>query len=245
MQFKAIVLSTVLGLVAAQSSDVASLVAELPSCSLTCLLAGASAADCESMDYSCQCGKQDVIVANATSCLTSSCNTNDIASMFYSQQSVDRHTATNNTRRDPNCLSADLRRRHWWQQQLFRLSHWQQRLSHWLQRLLVCLCFFYRRRWLQCRLSSRALRPRHGCYCRHCWSHGYVNKSLKLSGDVSDRLERSHSIQNFKRPPVVLEAGIPFGKSGLMTTGGTGFRNSQGQYTKEVRPYRTGLWNKE
>lgn len=84
MQFKAIVLSTVLGLVAAQSSDVASLVTELPSCSLTCLLAGASAADCESMDYACQCGKQDVIVANATSCLTSSCNTNDIASMFYS-----------------------------------------------------------------------------------------------------------------------------------------------------------------
>lgn len=86
MQFKAIVLSTVLGLVAAQSSDVASLVAELPSCSLTCLLAGASAADCESMDYACQCGKQDVIVANATSCLTSSCNTNDIASTFYSIQ---------------------------------------------------------------------------------------------------------------------------------------------------------------
>lgn len=84
MQFKAIVLSTVLGLVAAQSSDVASLVTELPSCSLTCLLAGASAADCESMDYSCQCNKQDVIVANATSCLTSACNTQDIASTSYS-----------------------------------------------------------------------------------------------------------------------------------------------------------------
>jgi hypothetical protein len=86
MQFKAIVLSTVIGLVAAQSSDVASLVAELPSCSLTCLLAGASAADCESVDYSCQCGKQDVIVANATSCLTSSCNPNDIASTFHPSQ---------------------------------------------------------------------------------------------------------------------------------------------------------------
>ncbi|POS78689.1 hypothetical protein DHEL01_v202932 [Diaporthe helianthi] len=79
MQFKVIVLSAVLGLVAAQSSDVASIIAELPSCSLTCLLAGASAADCESTDYSCQCGKQDIIVTNATSCLTSSCNTNDIA----------------------------------------------------------------------------------------------------------------------------------------------------------------------
>lgn len=86
MQFKAIVLSTVLGLVAAQSSDVASLVAELPSCSLTCLLAGASAADCESVDYACQCGKQDVIVANATTCLTSSCNTNDIDSTSFATQ---------------------------------------------------------------------------------------------------------------------------------------------------------------
>ena len=112
MQFKAIVLSAVVGLVAAQSSDVASLVAELPSCSLTCLLAGASAADCESMDYSCQCGKQDVIVANATSCLTTSCNTNDIASEFCSSPSVIMQIATNTPRRDPNRLFADLRGRH-------------------------------------------------------------------------------------------------------------------------------------
>ncbi|KAG6359204.1 hypothetical protein INS49_012724 [Diaporthe citri] len=98
MQFKAIVLSTVLGLVAAQSSDVASLVTELPSCSLTCLLAGASAADCESMDYACQCGKQDVIVANATSCLTSSCNTNDIAkTQTVSQQICDAVTGGNSS----------------------------------------------------------------------------------------------------------------------------------------------------
>ncbi|KAK2615349.1 hypothetical protein N8I77_002112 [Diaporthe amygdali] len=98
MQFKAIVLSGVLGLVAAQSSDVASLVAELPSCSLTCLLAGASAADCESMDYSCQCNKQDVIVANATSCLTSSCNTNDIATtQTVSQQICEAVTGGNST----------------------------------------------------------------------------------------------------------------------------------------------------
>ncbi|KAI7786782.1 hypothetical protein LA080_002252 [Diaporthe eres] len=98
MQFKAIVLSTVLGLVAAQSSDVASLVTELPSCSLTCLLAGASAADCESMDYACQCGKQDVIVANATSCLTTSCNTNDIAkTQTVSQQICEAVTGGNSS----------------------------------------------------------------------------------------------------------------------------------------------------
>lgn len=125
MQFKAVVLSTVLGLVAAQSSDVASLVTELPSCSLTCLLAGASAADCESMDYACQCGKQDVIVANATSCLTTSCNTNDIASMFLPIRSVISHIATNIPFRNPNRLSADLRgcdgRQ---QQQHFRLGLW-------------------------------------------------------------------------------------------------------------------------
>lgn len=118
MQFKAIALSTVLGLVAAQSSfDVASLVAELPSCSLTCLLAGASAADCDSMDYACQCGKQDVIVANATSCLTTSCNTNDIASTVYPSQICGLHTETNTAHRNPNCLSADLRGRYRRQQQ--------------------------------------------------------------------------------------------------------------------------------
>ncbi|KAG8169108.1 hypothetical protein KVR01_001857 [Diaporthe batatas] len=98
MQFKAIVLSTVFGLVAAQSSDVASLVTELPSCSLTCLLAGASAADCESTDYACQCGNQDIIVTNATACLTSSCNTNDIAkTQTVSQQICDAVTGGNSS----------------------------------------------------------------------------------------------------------------------------------------------------
>ncbi|KAL1859543.1 hypothetical protein Daus18300_009544 [Diaporthe australafricana] len=97
MQFKAIVLSAVVGLVAAQSSDVTSLVAQLPSCSLTCLLAGASAADCESMDYSCQCNKQDVIVANATSCLTSSCNTNDIATTQTVSQQICEAVTGNST----------------------------------------------------------------------------------------------------------------------------------------------------
>ncbi|KAI3397911.1 hypothetical protein diail_10080 [Diaporthe ilicicola] len=97
MQFKAIVLSAIVGLVAAQSSDVTSLVAELPPCSLTCLLAGASAADCESMDYTCQCNKQDVIVANATSCLTAACNTQDIAKTQTVSQQICEAVTGNST----------------------------------------------------------------------------------------------------------------------------------------------------
>lgn len=83
MQIKTVVLSGFLGLAAAASSDLASLVAELPSCSLPCLEQGASAADCGTSDYSCQCSSQDTITANATSCLTTSCSITNITSKSF------------------------------------------------------------------------------------------------------------------------------------------------------------------
>lgn len=83
MQFKTIVLSSFLGLVAAASSDVTSLASQLPSCSQTCLDEGASAANCDSTDYSCQCENQDTITTNSSTCISSSCSITDISSKCF------------------------------------------------------------------------------------------------------------------------------------------------------------------
>lgn len=80
MQSKNIVLASFLGLAAAASSDVMSLVAKLPSCSTPCLVAGAASAGCGITDYSCQCQNEKAISLNATSCLTTSCSIADITS---------------------------------------------------------------------------------------------------------------------------------------------------------------------
>ncbi|KAJ4396622.1 hypothetical protein N0V93_000843 [Gnomoniopsis smithogilvyi] len=79
MQFKTIVLSSFLGLVAAASSDVTSLTSQLPSCSKTCLAEGASAANCDSTDYTCQCENQDTVTANSSACVSTSCSVSDIS----------------------------------------------------------------------------------------------------------------------------------------------------------------------
>lgn len=80
MQFTTLVLSGFLSLAVAQSSDVSSLISELPSCGQTCLVNGAAAANCEATDYSCQCDNQDAIIANSTSCILSACSVSDISS---------------------------------------------------------------------------------------------------------------------------------------------------------------------
>lgn len=82
MQFVIIALSGLASLAAAASSDanVTSLVAQLPSCSVSCLEAAATSAGCGASDYSCQCSHTDAVEANATSCLTSSCSISNITS---------------------------------------------------------------------------------------------------------------------------------------------------------------------
>lgn len=82
MQFNTIVLSGFLGLAAAASSDVTSLVSQLPSCSTACLADGASSAGCSSTDYSCQCENQDAITTNSSSCISTSCSVSDISSKY-------------------------------------------------------------------------------------------------------------------------------------------------------------------
>lgn len=85
MQFKTIVLAGFLGLATAasseSSSDVSSLAAELPSCSVSCITESAAAQGCGSTDYSCQCENEAAISANASSCLTSSCSIQNISGM--------------------------------------------------------------------------------------------------------------------------------------------------------------------
>ncbi|ROV89639.1 hypothetical protein VSDG_08066 [Cytospora chrysosperma] len=79
MQFKTIAISTFIGLAAAASStDVSALTNELPSCSLLCLMSGASTAGCEATDYACQCENQAAITTASTSCLKSACSAADI-----------------------------------------------------------------------------------------------------------------------------------------------------------------------
>jgi hypothetical protein len=81
MQFKTIAISTFIGLAAATSStDVSALTNELPSCSLLCLVSGASTAGCEATDYACQCENQAAITTASTSCLKSACSASEIGS---------------------------------------------------------------------------------------------------------------------------------------------------------------------
>lgn len=94
MQFQTIVLAGFLGLAAAassdSSSDLSSLVAQIPSCSTSCITKSAAAQGCGSSDYSCQCENQEVIATNAASCLTSSCSIQNITGMSSPQ--IPRHT---------------------------------------------------------------------------------------------------------------------------------------------------------
>lgn len=79
MQFKTIAISTFLGLAAA-TIDVSSLVNELPSCSLLCLISGASTTGCSATDYACQCENEAAVTGNATTCLKSACSASEIGS---------------------------------------------------------------------------------------------------------------------------------------------------------------------
>ncbi|PSR79085.1 hypothetical protein BD289DRAFT_455985 [Coniella lustricola] len=83
MQFTALLLAGTFGLATAASSSSSSnttaLVAELPSCSTSCLTDGAADAGCSTTDYSCMCSNMDAVTANVSTCLASSCSVTDIS----------------------------------------------------------------------------------------------------------------------------------------------------------------------
>ncbi|EKD15315.1 hypothetical protein MBM_06531 [Drepanopeziza brunnea f. sp. 'multigermtubi' MB_m1] len=72
----AIVFAIVASLVSSQS--VSSLVAQLPSCAISCLATASSSVGCGISDYTCQCGlNKDAVTSAATFCVVSSCSSTD------------------------------------------------------------------------------------------------------------------------------------------------------------------------
>ncbi|CZS88276.1 uncharacterized protein RCO7_01231 [Rhynchosporium graminicola] len=83
MQFSlALAFAILAALVASQSAS--SLVAQLPSCALTCLASASTSNACGVSDYACQCGaKRADITKSATPCVLSSCSTDDALKTNY------------------------------------------------------------------------------------------------------------------------------------------------------------------
>lgn len=92
MQFTTLIISGFLGLAAA--ADVSSLASQIPSCGQTCLVDGAASANCGTDDYSCQCDNQATIIANSSSCITSSCSVSDISSKLLLHPDIDVEVVT-------------------------------------------------------------------------------------------------------------------------------------------------------
>jgi hypothetical protein len=82
MLFKLATLASIL--VVALAQDIASEVAKLPSCSLTCLTDAISGAGCSLTDYACQCGSaKNAITKAATPCIAKACSTGDTLSHYH------------------------------------------------------------------------------------------------------------------------------------------------------------------
>lgn len=77
MQFKNLAFSLFAAAVAAD--DVNSLVAQIPSCALTCLVTSATQVNCGITDYKCQCENATELQAVATPCVSSACSVADQA----------------------------------------------------------------------------------------------------------------------------------------------------------------------
>lgn len=82
MQFTYAAISALLASVA-YSQTIASELAQLPSCSLTCISTAVTGAGCTLTDYACQCGTgKDAITKAATPCIAAACSASDSLSMF-------------------------------------------------------------------------------------------------------------------------------------------------------------------
>jgi hypothetical protein len=65
------ILATLLAVATAQS------LANLPSCSLSCVLTGVSATGCPATDFACSCGKADILTPSITPCVQKACSQAD------------------------------------------------------------------------------------------------------------------------------------------------------------------------
>lgn len=73
----------------AYSQSVSDLVAEIPSCAVTCLATAASGAGCGIDDFECQCADIKAITAAATPCVLDGCKGDDpISKLIHSMASI-------------------------------------------------------------------------------------------------------------------------------------------------------------
>jgi len=82
MQFKTLVVAAFFGLATA-AVDPSTIISQIPSCALTCLLTGAASANCDVTDYACQCKNFDAIQKTVAPCVQGACSTADQTSTFY------------------------------------------------------------------------------------------------------------------------------------------------------------------
>ncbi|KAH8879074.1 hypothetical protein GQ53DRAFT_834450 [Thozetella sp. PMI_491] len=78
MQFTLALAALFAGLVAADT-DPNSIVAQVPSCAMTCLIRGAAAVGCGTVDYKCQCTHMTDLTQAVTPCLAQGCTVDEIA----------------------------------------------------------------------------------------------------------------------------------------------------------------------
>lgn len=80
MQFTLLTFASLLAFAIAQDT-IASEIAKLPSCAVTCLQTAVTAANCGQTDYACQCGSgHDAITRQATPCIAGACSASDALS---------------------------------------------------------------------------------------------------------------------------------------------------------------------
>ncbi len=83
MKFSATIVAAIFA-ATAYSQSVSDLVAEIPSCAITCLATGATSVGCGISDYECQCGPDfEKVVSAATPCVLQKCTGDDPISKSY------------------------------------------------------------------------------------------------------------------------------------------------------------------
>ncbi|KXH38827.1 hypothetical protein CNYM01_06006 [Colletotrichum nymphaeae SA-01] len=91
-----IVVSILAALVAAETID--QLVAEIPTCAVTCIRDGAQSVNCDITDFACSCGKVEQLTAKVVPCLASSgCSSTDQATVLQLASQICAQVAAGGT----------------------------------------------------------------------------------------------------------------------------------------------------
>ncbi|KAF2797468.1 hypothetical protein K505DRAFT_322520 [Melanomma pulvis-pyrius CBS 109.77] len=63
-------------------------IADLPSCSLSCVLTGVTATGCSPTDFACSCGKADILTPSVTPCVQKACSAADQAKVISTLEGI-------------------------------------------------------------------------------------------------------------------------------------------------------------